>query len=489
MVNLSSLYKFKLVGNFITKYLYIYKYINMSYTLEQIWNFDTITLNDLLTRFNWQSHSPIYDKLSATILLYNSKFLSPSDHKLLLNPNFQKYYLMDDTSLLKEASSKNILIPPNSNHIQIIRYLIEPPQLQISQTQIQSLAPSIPSTFNESSLSPSSPSASIASSPSTPYRQSISHTNVTNVSSLPLPKYDQDLILYQTPSHPHKIFLCGNKTFNLRSQIKLIPEHRWNPTVKCWEFPDTSLRVLQDFVNAFSSSITSPNINSNTSSISQTIDPSLNIKSVSQPPKRVPGRLGIYQMNNEVLVCGSRTYDLRYRLSNIGLGSFNTDKRCWVFPANQAKNVVEFIELVKQEDLHEQQKLTQEAEQLNIIKAQEEASRQQRLTIPENEQPFIRHKFRQPIPQFNTQEERENWENVQDNLDSQELESLWRDKIIISNRQNLKSHVDAYVTYIGELKPPDLAIALAIDGWFPGNFNWNVERVDYKKYKVRVWTD
>lgn len=300
-----------------------------------------------------------------------------------------------------------------------------------------------------------------------------------------IPVTTQPIGLYQMANN---LYLCGSGTFNLREQLKTLGG-TWNANIKCWSFPLSSREQLLPFISSSSPSI-SP------SAIPQ-------IPIINQVPKNIPGNLGIYQFNNQVIVCGKQTYNLQDKLKALN-GNFDRNVGCWVLPLQQAQAALDLYNQSVRENYLEAERIQaqrQATRQENIIKgqqrAQEEAERQIRLQTPEVEAPYIRHINRLPkeyIDQITTS--RSIWNNEYSNLNYQmqrkdidELRPLWDDKIQIIKYTSpgLSAYrTQAIVTYTGDIKPPNAAMEYKVNGWDYIPFGASVRRIDYKKYDVYV---
>lgn len=429
------------------------------FSVSQIFELDQAQILAILKAFNWVPQNLSADKLSATILLLNNGNIVDYDIPIVSHPEFSRLYLLDIDSLKLEASSRGAYI--SSSPPDIIRNIIKLISPELFPPNSPTLAPQ-PLRYESDIIS-----------------QHIKSTNVNDI-----PKYfKDDLIIYTLPHIDDKIFLCGNKTFEFKELIKNIPGRRWNQDFKCWEFPAKNLKLVQDLVDA-KAPTSQRNAISPTSTDS--VDPSLNIISVTSPPKRVKGSLGLFQMDNKLLLCGSKTYIFSNKLSQIGGGYFDRDLKCWVFPPSKAKELLAFIDYARQHAIIESQRIAdQQANQKNIDD-KNESDRLVRLQTHEYEAPFIsnsrRNFYDNSVPHVE-------WLAKQNALDSQELEPMWRDKIVILHRQYVGAKIIATVTYNGDVKPPDLAMTLAVHNWWPHNWGTTIERVDYKQYKIVVQTD
>lgn len=269
------------------------------------------------------------------------------------------------------------------------------------------------------------------------------------------------------------LYLCGKGTYNIREQLKAIGG-LWDPNVKCWRFPSGSREALLNLISI-----------------------PLSIPSVPQVPPEIPGELGVYQMGGQVLVCGRRTYDLQDQLRAIG-GTFDRIIGCWTFPPNRSREVLNLMWQLQQAELRKAQEAQQlreaqlKARQEALLKrqeetqrkAQEEMSRLSRLQMPETEAQYT------PVTSRlspGVSSEIKNQALIQE---AKQLRDQWGSQIQqVKWLPGGRGYKEAILTYTGEVKPPNIALALAVDEWNPFNFGFSVDRVDYKTYRVRVFTD
>lgn len=264
-----------------------------------------------------------------------------------------------------------------------------------------------------------------------------------------------------------------------------------------------------------------------------------NIPIVSQIPTTTES-ISMYQMNNNIYVCGKGTYPIRDQLKSLN-GTWDPKLGCWSFPLTQKISLMEIkypksveriaspeipvvtsipkfipnnlqvyqirdrIFVCGRETLKIKYKLSQISgadfedkcwnyplyktdevlELVNRHKAQlaDEPNRLKRLTIQEYEQPYISHLSR--LPPNHTWDQRNNAFMS----DLAELMPLWRNKIQIIGGQGGTIFNKYTLTYTGDIKPPDVALVLAANDWKLPEPGWKIERKDYKKYEVTIDTN
>jgi hypothetical protein len=283
----------------------------------------------------------------------------------------------------------------------------------------------------------------------------------------------QPLVLYRMGNN---LYLCGSGTFNIKEQLKSVGGI-WNPNIKCWEFPLNLRDQLLNLIN----SMKIPSI----------------IPEVSQIPFTIPDNLQIYQANNQVLLCGNRTYGLQDRLRAIN-GKFEKSIGCWIFSPEQAINVLNIYneaqqeQMLKSQRIQEQRQLTRQENMLKRqTKTQEDNDRMIRMRVPESEayhDPYINR-----IPTNIIEEARRNgtYDNLYYNSQQQdinELRPIWNNKIQIFSSKGIGSTLgqEYVLTYLGDTKPPDSALMYKANNWEVIPFGGSVKRIDYKKYKVYI---
>lgn len=258
------------------------------------------------------------------------------------------------------------------------------------------------------------------------------------------------------------LYLCGSGTYNIKEQLKSLGGV-WNPPTKCWMFPLSARDQLLSL-----------------------IIPS-NIPTITQVPTIIPGDLQIYQRNNQVLVCGKRTYNIKDKLLSLN-GKFDRNVGCWILAPEQANAALAVVSEVYQQDILESQQrqlLKQRTQQEAQRKAEERSAREARLRMYEPESNFIPHLNRLSPSVI----ENARLNNTYNDLyyammqqDINELRPLWDDKIQIISRKP-----DIIVTYTGDIKPPNDAMAYKVNSWQPLPMGFLITRIDYKTYKVTIF--
>lgn len=239
------------------------------------------------------------------------------------------------------------------------------------------------------------------------------------------------LNVFQIDDH---LYVCGRKTFQLKEQLKSWGG-QWISESKCWEFPLSFRNELETLLHD-EPGVPIPNA----------------IETISQVPVRVAGSIQIYQMNGRILICGSKTYQHRDALRQLG-GHFDFERKCWEIPSNKAGEAQALVNEIR---------LTVEE-----TKRQEKEKERQRL---------IR------LQQVETE--------ASGRKEVDELQAEWESQLTVMEwKQRSDNLVQAIVTYSGEVKPPNLAMAYMIDNWQVRNRSAQVERIDYKKYLVSVFME
>jgi hypothetical protein len=419
--------------------------IEMSrYSLENLWNFSDTQIHQILRYFNNSLLNNPNDRLNAVILSFNNNLLVPEERKYVSSPYFNQLFLTSDEQLRALAQQYGLTQP--LTHVGLIKYIID---------HVTPITPSVPAP----------PSATAPSYPS---------VNIPIVTAIPS-EISQPIALYQMDNN---IYICGRGTYPIREQLKNL-NGIWNPGYRCWSFPLNRRQELIQLASPISQPSPQPT--------PQVTIPS-NIPTISIIPKRHTGGLQIYQMNGQVLVCGSRTNGLHTRLREIE-GNFNRDINCWMFPPQRANDVINLVNTVREEDIIHHQETAIRSQQ----EAQAESALLARLQQSEQESPYIPHINKLPleiVEQARANGTFDTFRREMDVLDAEELRREWGNKIrIMKWSAPVRSRKEAIVTYDGNVKPPDLALVLSIDNWSPGNFGWTVQRIDYKTYRVTVFTD
>jgi hypothetical protein len=290
------------------------------------------------------------------------------------------------------------------------------------------------------------------------------------------------------------LYVCGVGTFKLKDDLKAI-NGRWDAKNKCWIVPLISKSKLMKLVPK-KVAVKRKQINSN-------------IPMVTQIPSKIDHNLQAYQIDNDILLCGKKTYDIKEEIKSIG-GSFNGKYKCWNIPHNQIDYILNLVEINKENDLlekkiiQEQKTLTKlkKLEEENLIK-KEELIIKQRLAKEEPELPYTRHTDRLTKEELDSLKEKYSYGKIYDmmeELDIKELKEIWEDKIIRTDykisekeREFRRKHERGsykYVTYIGDYRPSDDVLYYYANNWYPaaaGAPGYSVKRVDYKIYEIYEW--
>lgn len=374
------------------------------YSLENLWNFSSPEIDQILRYFNSQPLNNPNDRLNAIIFSFNNNLLLPEERDYVSSPYFNQLFLASDNKLRETAAQYGL--STIGTHIQLIKNIINHIENPINV--------------------------------------------VTNLPS----SFQNPIELYQIGE---SIFVCGSGTFPLREKLKTLGG-TWNKTNKCWKIPLSNREAVKKLVQPITVSQTSP------------------------VPTQNQENLQIYQMENQVLVCGNRTFNMQDSLRSMG-GTFDREIKCWTFPLEKASVVQNYITSYIQQGKIKREKVMQES--------QEAAARQIRMQQPEQEATFISN-YDRLSPEIIEQVRREgrlwDFEAEMAKLDIPELRREWQNKIIVKKTGSGIGYTTGIVTYIGDIKPPNLAMIYAVDDWNI-NFGGNVQRIDYKTYKVRVNTD
>jgi hypothetical protein len=237
------------------------------------------------------------------------------------------------------------------------------------------------------------------------------------------------------------IYICGKGTYQIRDQLKDL-KATWNPSQNCWSLPISQKEKAMEIkypkvVIAYSSQITV----------------------VNSIPKVIPYDLQVYQIRDRIYACGRETIKIKNELIALRSGIF--EDRCWNFPLYEANHILEIVNRYR-------------------AKLADEPNRLKRLQIPESEAYYEPYSGISRTYIFTNPTMRDN----DLTLDLNQLKPLWENKIHRTEGNTYHTY-----TYDGDIKPPELAFVFAADRWKIPIFGWNVTRVDYKKYEVRVYTD
>ena len=397
----------------------------MSYSLEILQSFTDEEINQIILYFKGQLLTPHVNRLNAIILSFNNNLLALEDRPYVMHPEFNKLYNATDTQLRIMAQERGFTTA-SSNKVTMIKYIID--------------------NINE---------------PIIPVVNNLTSTT-------------KKLVLYNMNNN---LYLCGTGTFNLREQLKALGGI-WNPNSKCWSFP---LSARSNLLNLTSSTTTE--LAPTTNIVTVEIPPE--IPNINRIPSKIPNNLQIYQNNDRVLLCGSRTYGLQDQLKAYN-GQFDSNVKCWSFPPDQANNVLELYNSTIRNDYLEAERTLTRQQNQERTKIQQ----QSRLQIYEPETNFIPRVNRLTSEEVANAELNGNLEELEDRLeraDINELRSLWENKIQILNYIPGGLSKEAILTYTGDIKPPNLAFEYKLNNWQRFYLGASVRRIDYKKYNVTIF--
>ncbi len=304
------------------------------------------------------------------------------------------------------------------------------------------------------------------------------------VNSIPLQIKDK-IEIYQMNKD---LYVCGVGTFKIKDELKSI-NGRWDAKNKCWILP---LIVKSELIKLVPKNIKSE--------IAQQIHP--NIPLVNQIPSKIPHNLQAYQIDNNILLCGKKTYDMKDDLKSIGT-EFNGKHKCWSIPHDQIDYILDLIDVNKEKDILEKERIQEEKtltklkklEEQNLIK-KENLILQKRLDKEEPELPYIRHIDRLSKKELDELKKKYSYDDIYDmmeNLDVKELKEIWDNNIVRSDygknkkREKFERGSYKYVTYIGDYKPSSQVLEYWANDWYPiaiGAPGFSVKRVDYKIYEI-----
>lgn len=412
----------------------------LKYSLDNIWDFSDKEINQILKYFKVKSVDSITNRIEAIILSYDNNLLSEEDIKYVESNRFDE--LFSSSSMTLRNLSDELGYDGNYDHIDMIKFIVD--------NDIK-IVDSIPTQFTD---------------------------------KIEIFQMNKDL------------YVCGVGTFKIKDDLKLI-NGRWDPKNKCWKLP---LIVKSDLMKLVPKNVEIPT--KKESVIIKQINP--NILMVNKIPTNIPHNLQAYQINNDILLCGKKTYDIKDDLKLIG-SNFNGKHKCWSIPHDQINYVLDLIEVNKEKDMLEKEKIQEQKtltklknlEEKNLIK-KENLILQKRLEKEEPELPYIRHIDRLFKKELVALEEKYSYDeifNMMEELDIKELKEIWDNKIKIIDYDNKHRTKDRgnykYVTYIGNYRPSNQVLEYWANHWYPipiGAPGYSVKRVDYKIYEIYTFS-
>ena len=135
------------------------------------------------------------------------------------------------------------------------------------------------------------------------------------------------------------LYVCGVGTFKIKDDLKSM-NGRWDSKNKCWVLP---LIVKPNLIKLTGTKIPIKQINKD-------------IPMVNQIPTKINRNLELYQINNDILICGKKTYDLKDDLKLIG-SQFNDKYKCWSIPHDQINYAIDLIKENKEKDMLEKERI------------------------------------------------------------------------------------------------------------------------------------
>jgi len=306
------------------------------------------------------------------------------------------------------------------------------------------------------------------------------------VDSIPLAIKDK-IEIYQMNKD---LYVCGVGTFKIKDDLKSM-NGRWDAKNKCWTLPLIVKPNLMKFISK-PQIIPVKKIHSD-------------IPIVNQIPTKINHNLELYQINNDILLCGKKTYDIKDDLKLVG-SQFNGKYKCWSIPHDQIDYALDLVKENEEKDILEKERIQAQKtltrlnnlEEKNLIR-KEKLIVQKRLDKEEKELPYVYH-----IDRLSKDERNKLTDKMYDlleQLDAKELKKIWKDKIIHADykiseeeakfRRKHERGSYYYVTYIGDYRPSDYVLELYANDWHPlvaGQPGYSVKRVDYKIYEIYAFS-
>lgn len=293
-----------------------------------------------------------------------------------------------------------------------------------------------------------------------------------------------DLELYQIKND---IYVCGKGTFKIKDQLKSL-KGKWVPNLKCWSLSSTYKDELINLIY-IPTNVQIPN----------KVQIHNDIPIIDTIPNIIPNDLRIYQFNNEIIICGKKTYSIKDDLRKLN-SKFNSTYKCWIIPNEHIDDAINIINKANDEIVIEKQRVNEQRQitrrkNLNEKQQQQdlENARQERLLIPEHEATFIPHinRISQSIldaayPDLSD----DDLDHEMQLKDIAELEPLWADKIKLVEHVKGGRGSTIIVTYEGNIKPPDIAFEYFMNNWRPIRLvpGYSVRKINYKTYEVHRFT-
>lgn len=419
----------------------------IKYYLDDLWNFSDKQILQILKHFKSLPSEPINNRLDAIILSYNNDLLEDQEIKYVESEKFDALFLLNDEQL--KIMAENLGYSDKFNRIDMIKFIID------NDIKIVNFLP----------------------------------TQIKN-----------NIEIYQINNN---IFVCGNGTYNIKDKLKMIGG-RWDSKNKCWSLPLESKSEAIKLIPK--KEITKLIVDKNIKEEIRQITPDIEL--ITQIPKTIPHNLQAYQINNIILLCGKRTYDLKDELKSIN-SKFNGTYKCWDIPHDQIDYILDLIDENAEKDKLDKIKIEEKKRNTRISNLQKKQEMEEkknvikeRLNIKEPELPYIKHLDRLTPAELKLLKEQYSYDEIYDmmeELDVQELKEIWDNKIQLIDNPNEASKLERYqgsyyyVTYTGNYRPPNQVLEYWANGWRPiqiGAPGYSVKRIDYKTYEIhKFYTD
>lgn len=286
--------------------------------------------------------------------------------------------------------------------------------------------------------------------------------------------YDGDRYLSIT-KNGEELYVCGKGTFALKDDIKFLVGN-FDFASKCWKLPKYKVKELLDLIYI------------------------PNIPYIKELPRKIPNELQIYNLNYNIMVCGKKTYEIKDDLKYYN-AKFNPTNKCWIIPRQNIDDVKKIVDnlnnklgLEKEETIRQRNITRQLNTEEKERKLKEKYELEKRLSIPEKEDNFIPHIRRLPPAVIELAIKNDTFEDLYDDMeqkDVEELERLWDNKIVVVGHKSEFRGSTSIVTYIGDIKPPDIAFEYWKNSWHSipaGHPGFSVRKIDHKLYEVHAFT-
>ncbi len=416
--------------------------MNPPFTLEQIY----LLNNDYITQFlnkNNAAISPDYahNRLAATILLYNGDFVTATDRHYIIHPQFNFLYMATDQELANLAKSQNFVFTTETTRFDLIRFLTAPP----------ATVPSFTAPPKEAIIAHLSPNKGL-----TPL--------ISNVTTIPAADrrgreyIPEGIAVYQWLE---KLYICGPKTYNLRTDIKNISGAFWDQQQRCWSVPQTQIGPALVFIRRFTGE---PHLPTDDVIQNATIPLSENI------PTEIKNGYGVFRLISNprmIYICGSKVVGIWRRdlLQKIPDIKESVNSNCLRAPVSSTGAALQYYTDKIEEEKQHKLKIKQQKTEAKQLKIAEKELLERELALPEPE-------------------------DQDTDLSLEHLKQKWEGQLTKIGYDRDYRGTAVTVTYEGDLKPPDEALIYFVNNLFDlPRFAGGVERVGFKKYLVIIHLD